>query len=222
MAKISEYLQQEENNLICISDCIVTIDVTNYIKGDTILIEESTIWVKQLMAKIEFGNVLFNLILDYGIRLNIQEIKEIENSITLKYTKNSIVLYADIEAVEIKQQVLYIERLLGGRVIFKDVDHLFRKLYSVYGPITSGMDLVHIEVLLSQCLRDQDDTTQPARVGKKWDPIMMNIKNIVFHSGFINSVAFENINKAITTGLTSEKELPASVLERVVTGELKK
>ena len=50
---------------------------------------------------------------------------------------------------------------------------------------------------------------------------MVNLKNNVFASGFIQGLAFENINKAIETGLVSEHDLDPSILERIVTGELK-
>ena len=56
-------------------------------------------------------------------------------------------------------------------------------------------------------------------MGKTWDPIMMNIKNTVFSTGFVQGLAFENINKSIETGLISKEDLPSTILEKLVTGE---
>jgi hypothetical protein len=82
--------------------------------------------------------------------------------------------------------------------------------------------LVHFEVLISQVLRDRKNPILPARLGKVWDPQMMNIKNAIFSSGFIQGLAFENVNKAIETGLISEGELEPSILGKLITGEVAK
>ncbi len=131
-------------------------------------------------------------------------------------------LEAPITAVEIKEQVNYVNRLLGGKVVYKDPSHMITKIMKVYGGAVSDLDLVHFEILASQILRDRTNQALPARLGKTWDPIMMNIKNAVFASGFIQGLAFENINKAIETGLISEGELEPSILGRLVTGEIVK
>ena len=88
----------------------------------------------------------------------------------------------------------------------------------VYGGSVSDLDLCHFEVLCSHILRDRQNDSLPARLGKTWDPVMMNIKSTVFTTGFVQGLAFENINKAITTGLVSEEDLPPSILEKLVTG----
>lgn len=49
---------------------------------------------------------------------------------------------------------------------------------------------------------------------------MMNIKDIVFNTSFIQGLGFENINKAIQTGLISEETPGISILEKVLTGTL--
>jgi len=82
------------------------------------------------------------------------------------------------------------------------------------------MDIVHLEVLISNVLRDRSDTSIPARLGKTWDPIMINFKEIVFTTGFVHSVAFEDIRKAVWTGLTADRTFEPSILEKVVTGKL--
>jgi hypothetical protein len=82
------------------------------------------------------------------------------------------------------------------------------------------MDSVHIEVLLSQALRDKSNPSIPARLGKKWNPTMINIKQIVFKTSFIQGLAFENVNEAIKTGLITEEGGEPSILEKVLTGTL--
>jgi hypothetical protein len=140
--------------------------------------------------------------------------------IILKYLKEDIILTIPFTTVEIKEQVNYVKRLLGGREMYKDPAHLIKKIFKVYGGKISDLDLVHLEIMASQVLRDKKDHSMPARLGRTWDPVMANIKTDVFNTSFIQGLAFENVGKAIDTGLTTSKETDPSILEKVVTGEL--
>ena len=185
--------------------------------------------VKKIIAKgipviseIEFEDgAKFNIILDYGVDIQItEEMTNDKKNITIFFGQNDKILEVPLTKEDVKGQVLYLNRLLGGRELYKDIDHLFMKLYKIYGPM-SDMDLVHLEVLLSQCLRDKTNPMLPARVGKDpYHPEMVNIKTNVFNTSFLQGMCFENIGKAIKTGLLTEKSLDSSILEKVLTGTL--
>jgi len=218
--KISNYFKQDGTNLFCIQSCKIIIDMSYYDIGDSILINEDSIWCKSLVSQVEFEDLIFNLILDYSVNLKIEHIiKHGKESIELIYNKGNLVLEVPSEVVDIKQQVSYVERLIGGKEITKDAPHLFKKLYAVYGPI-SDMDIVHMETLLSQCLRDRSNPSIPARLGRRWDPILVNIKKNIFSSGFLQGLGFENINQVIKSGLINDVDLEPSIIEKLMTGTL--
>lgn len=214
-----KYLHQEESNLVVLKPCKISINLDNYIKGKNIVINENNIWLKSLVAKIEFDDLIFSIILDYPVEIQYPELNSKEKIIELEYEKNATLLSVTAGADQMSEQVRYMARLLGGREIYKDVDHLFKKIYTLYGPL-SDMDLVHLEVLLSQCLRDQEKPQQPARLGKDWKPIILNIKQVVFNTSFVQGLAFENINEAIRVGLIAEEKQDPSIIEKILTGEL--
>jgi len=220
-SNLSNCLTQSENYLVANKSCTIKINMDDYGKDD-IIISEEKIWLKSLISIVEFEDVIFNLILDYPVELQVigknTEIID-KKSIQIDYEKNATILEVLQESQEIKQQTSYVDRILGGREIYKDVDHLFKKLFAVYMPM-SNMDLTHLEVLVSQCLRDKSHPELAARLGSKWDPVMMNIKKIVFSTSFVQGLAFENIGEAIRTGLISEEPLDSSILEKVLTGTL--
>jgi len=223
VSKITNYLNQVENSLICLKPCKLTIELKrDYNVGDNINISEEFIWVNGLISQIEFDDIMFNLILDYPVEVNIYQMEKIKKEkIILYYEKDDSILNVSLAKQEMKEQVLYVKRLLGGRGVYKDTSHLLLKLFKVYGPIASDMDLVHLEVLLSQCLRNKDNVALPARLSKNPDdPVMMNIKTSVFNTGFLQGLAFENVGKALNTGLINETNLPPSILEKVLTGTL--
>jgi len=223
MAKISQYLQQSDDKLIATKKCTLTIEMNDYHLTDTIEIKDrdAIIWVKNLICKAEFDNIVFNMILDYPVELQIIRMEKIgKEKIILNYIPQDIILTIPFTTVEIKEQVNYVKRLLGGREMYKDPTHLVKKIFNVYGGSISDLDLIHLEVLASQVLRDKKNHAIPARLGKPWDPIMANIKTDVFNTSFIQGLEFENVGKAIDTGLTTSQEGEPSIMEKIVTGEL--
>jgi len=221
-AIIEKNLFQQGNELVCKKDCTLTLSLSDYpITGDLrISDDESTISVKGLICKAEFPDDIFSIIFDYPMNISVYDMEKVgKEVIILKYSTNSTLMEAPLEAAEMKEQIKYTERLLGGREIYKDADHLFRKLFRVFGALRN-FDVIHLEVLLSQALRYKANKSLPARLGKTWDPVMINIKDIVFNTSFIQGLAFENIGKAITTGLITEDISDESILEKVVTGTL--
>ena len=223
MAKLNRYIQQSDDKLIAAQPCKITIEMADYTLSNTLQIKEQDgiIWVKSLISKAEFSDIVFNIMLDYPVELQTTNVEIVgKERIELTYLKDEVILSIPFTTVEIKEQVNYTKRLLGGKEMYKDPSHLIRKILKVYGGQVSDLDLVYFEVMASQVLRDKLDHTLPARLGKKWDPVMANIKTDVFDTSFIQGLEFENVGKAIDIGLTTSKESDPSILERVVTGEL--
>jgi len=218
--KLSSYLVQRDNRLTALKNCKVIIDMNDYDVGDSMVVEEDSIQVKSLLSQIEFDDVIFYLILDFPCNLYVEKkVEEGKERIELFYKEGSTILDVPTEVTEMKQQVNYVERLIGGKEVFKDVEHLYRKLYKVYAPL-SPMDSVHLEIVISQCLRYRLNPALPARLGKTWDPVLINIKKTIFSSGFMQGLAFENVNEAIKVGLISEEEIPPSIIEKLMTTPL--
>lgn len=218
--RLENFLEQADDKVFANRPCKLTIDMSNYINKDTIQIEDKKIWVKSLLCNAEFENLFMTFALDYSVEVGRPANSTVtKDSIVLNYSKGDLVIQVPFTVENIKDSVNYVKRLVGGKEIYKGPGHLLQKVYKVY-KAHSNMDLVHLEVLVSQCFRDRKAPEIPARLGKKWDPIMANIKNNVFSSGFIQGLAFENVNKAVETGLISDQILDRSIMERIVTGEL--
>lgn len=222
MAKLSQYLEQTEETLVAKKDCTVTISLSDYRMNDNIEIRdtEDIVWVNSLLSQIEFEDLIFSLVLDYPVELQIRDMEHIpKEKIILKYRPQDIILTVPFTTVEIKERVNYVERVVGGKEVYKNPEHLLKRVLDVYKGL-SDMDLVHLEVLISQVIRDRTQEELPARLGKKWDPVMMNIKTVIFNTGFLQGLEFENVRKAIDTGLTTSQDMEPAILEKLATGEL--
>lgn len=219
---VMKNLGQNNTELFTKRPMVMTLNLDDYpLPDDMTYVEaDDEIIVKALVAKVEYEDVIFNIILDYPAILKVYKQERVgKEELKLTFDANSTVLDIPMQTDDTKAQIQYVRRLLGGREIYKDANHLFLKLFAVYGTLRD-MDSVHLEVLLSQALRDKKNQSIPARLGEKWDPVMINIKKIVFKTSFIQGLAFENINEAIKTGLITEDGGEPSILEKVLTGTL--
>ena len=221
MAKIKKYLNQIENNLYCSQDCSMLINLDSYEIGDNLIIkeDENIIQLNGLISTMTFSDLSFDIILDYPVYIKYDEIFKTKQEIKLTFKKDDEILEVPLQKQDLKEVVLYVERLISGKERFKNINHLFLKFYKMYDD--SNMDLVHMEILISQVLRDKDNIVIPSRVGKDpMNPSMTNIKKNIFSSGLLQGLAFENVNTAINTGLITKTELEPSVLEKLLTGTL--
>jgi len=221
---IRKSVKQVEYDLICSEDGVLHIEMENYEPGDDIIINDDTksVWVKNLISKYTLSSgESFNIVIDSPIIL--QTIKAIINEkefIDIEYSAGDTIGQIPIEQEEMTAAITYLRRLVGGKETFFDTQHLLMKIYKILEKHTS-MDLVHFEVLLSQCLRDKDRPILPARIGKDPDhPIMASIKKNIFTTGIIGGLGFENISKALENGLVAKFELEPSILEKVLLGTI--
>jgi len=220
---VKECFIQRENLLYAKTDLVMTIDVDEYPMPDDVIIndEDNKIFAKSLVATVQSDKGDFNIILDYTVVIQYLDNMEYldKRYIKLTYKADDLILETPMEADITKELLRYAQRLIGGKVVYKDVNHLYLKLLKVYGDLRS-MDSIHLEILLSQVLRDKTNDSIPARLGKKWDPTLMNIKSVVFKTSFIQGLEFENINKAIEVGLITKEPEEQSILEKILFGTL--
>jgi len=215
---IDKYLYSKDNILYTKKPCKIILLQKDYDK-ETLKIDEVTnkLWVKVLVSKIVFDDLTFNLILDYNVEIFAEDITITKEVIEINFDSGYPIISLPLEFEELKQQIRYVERLLSGKEVLNKPEQLIKKLLDIYKK--SSMDLVHLEVLVSQVLRYSKDISYPARLGPTWDPVMVNIKEIVFSESFIQGLEFENINKALLVGLTSDVKREPSILEKALTGE---
>ncbi len=221
--KIKNYLEQKNEKIITKKECEFILDLSIYEIGRNLEIreDEKLIFVSSLISSINFKDSILNITLDYPILITINSsMIKTEDEISIKFKSGDVVFQVTNEdAGNAGSEISYIDRLIGGREILKDELHLYNKLFAFYKNLVN-LDSIHIEVLESQVLRDAKNIDIPSRLGKTWDPTLINLKTTVFSEGFIQGLSFENIGKAISNGLVNTTNKAPSILEQVTAGEL--
>jgi len=219
----SRYISNGENSLICNRDCKLIIDIKDQKMSmdDDFYYNEETkkIVFKTIVSKLIADGIEIPIMLDYLIDADITNLKnQTKEELEFHFIKGETILYTSLEDSSMTGLSRYLDRLIGGRVKFYDVDHLLSIVYQQYRSI-SPLPVVAYEILISQILRYKDDPRLAARLGKTWNPELMNLKKTVYNEGFLQGLAFENMNEAIRNGLVQETGSDLTVLEKVFTGE---
>ena len=220
----SEYFEQRDQGLYVKKQCKLHIDMSYYSDNSMINFTDDGLYLKSLIAKIETEDgKFFDFILDYEVNLffDTDTVDKKSEVLTLNYIDGDLMLETTVTFDNIQNQVRYLERLIGGRELLKDPEHLFKKILNMYSPPNASFDTVHIEILCSQVFRNKDNIQILARLKEPYDPVMINMKKVVFSEGFLLGLSFENVNESLRSGLIYEQETGSkSFLEKVVTGEL--
>lgn len=80
----------------------------------------------------------------------------------------------------------------------------------------SGMDSVHLEVVISNMCRDINDNKLPARLNDYKNFEIIGCKKLPFIDSWLSALAFQDINKSIITGLVNEEESTFNDLEKLL------
>jgi len=221
--EFKKYVKQDGNDLIAKKPLSIYIDLNdNYTKDKNYWIDEEEALIKfsALISEIQYEkNEHHDLILDYLVIFNIRKVAFSSNNvIRFDFEKDDVIMSTSTEDFGSTTLVQYVDRLIGGRDILKDEIHLVQKIYQKYKNL-SPIALIHLEILCSQILRYRQDPSIPARLGETWDPILINLKKTIYNEGFIQGLAFENLNEAIRSGLVSNQKEPQSILEKVLIGD---
>jgi len=213
---------QEKSILKALSDGKIEIDMTDYLdpKKD-IVITNSKIQLNYAYFRLKYADTSTDVTIDNKIEIDISDKNVIQNeeSISIFYKKNSIVFDCIPTNEAFSEQVKIIESLLSGKTPYKNADHFLMKIYDQYSTLNTNSDLIHLEILASNLLRDKGNPSYPARLNPHYNPVVKSLKSIPRLESWLQSFAFEDPKASITTGLIYDRPSTETILEKLITGE---
>lgn len=105
------------------------------------------------------------------------------------------------------------ERMLEGQMKYISTpEMLVLSLQSYLG----GLDLTVIETIVQNMFRDASDLSKPARLTDYTNYEICGQKKLPFVTSWVNAMSFENVNKAIKTGLITGANAPDDPITKIV------
>lgn len=146
-----------------------------------------------------------------------EEIEENDESITLLYGKGEKLISVYPMMKDYPKMANTLEGIFSGNSPWTTPESLYMKIMKVFG-FEEPWDSVHMEVLLSNLLRNRRDPHQLARLKEPYEPVLIPFKQVPGMISWPLSLAFENFSSAIQIGMISDRGEP-SPIEKVMIGE---
>lgn len=152
------------------------------------------------------------LVLNYNVDLIKSDNTEIEKkNIIINYEENQVVVRKDYYPDDV--DIRMIINLLQGRVKYiKDPIILLNMLSTMLPKV----DLVHLELLISNMFRNSDDNSKRCRItGDYKNSIIIGQTAQPFEDSWENAMMYRNIDKAINKGLINKQPTEENPIEKI-------
>jgi len=221
--KIKKLLSQTESEVIAKESGKIEINPSTYLNFQKdVTVTKDAIDMPYGYFNLSIEGRQLNTTIDNQIIIPLEhkKVSHSGNNIVIEFKRGEIIFIVPPKAKVFSNQIKVITSLLSGKQPWKDADHFLMKIYDQYRDIASAMDLIHLEILASNLLRDKGNPSYPARLNKNYSPMVGSLKNIPALESWLQSLNFENINKSITQGLLYDRPTDETLLEKIVTGNL--
>lgn len=217
--KISKLINQIDSDLYAKSNNVM-ITINNDLFRGTYAIEETDESYKLFAGHFSMivNDIEIPITIEKQVIIYKTENVSFDNNLIFIHYNNAdkimTVLPSALDPVSIARSL---DSLFGGKMPYEGVLGFYKKLYKILGGF-SKWDSVHLEVIISNLLRDATNTRIPARLSKgKFDPIVLSYKNLPSTISWGLALSFENFSKGIQTGLTTDRG-PETQIEKVFFG----
>lgn len=194
--------------------CSITIDQNEY--DDITLIDCGDKYQIPGILTVQFGEPPNLEYVTLPIAITVDLIKPNDYSvdghlITLNYEPGEIIMKREYYDDEYDERV--VTRLFDAGAKYLTNPEI---LCMVIHDKLPGIDMVHIETIVSNMFRDSEDLTIPARLTNYKNVTVVGQKRLPFIISWLNALSFENINKAIKIGLLEGKDAQMDPIESIV------
>lgn len=213
MLNAFDVLEITENKIKAKHVCKIIIDYSEY-DDDSIVNSPTQIFLPGILDVYfpEFDDIC-TIGLNYGVFVNKKlDAVESDDLITITYEPGDLIISQDY--VKTGMNIKFLMKLLRGNIAYlTDPKVILNVLHDSF----TSYDLVHLEVVISNMIRDKNDISLLARYknSDKDNTIIGVIKQAQTDSP-LSSMAFRNIDKAIEKALVSGKESKNNPIEKIL------
>ena len=202
-----------ENKIIAKEKCSVTIDFDDY--DDESLVNAATQITLPGILEVYFENKDDYAVIGLNYQVFLQKTlgsEENDNFIIIHYNPGDVILTQ--EYVKTQLDMRFLIRLLHGSIKYiTDPKVLINVLHNTF----DESDLCHLELVISNMIRDKDDISLLGRykTSEKDNTIVGVVKQAQTDS-FLSSMAFRNFDRAVEKALVSGNEIKNNPIEKIL------
>ncbi len=217
--RVQKLVHQKDESLYSVKDLtMLTIDKTIFDKTPFKKEEDKIILPVGYFELNLSGLTLRSSIEQETVVLLTDEIEEDTDKITIIYGKGSEMYRVKPVPKEYTKLAQVMDGLVGGKSPSFDPESLYLKFMRTLYAFDEPYDSVHIEVIISNILRNKKNPQKPARIVEPYEYEMFSIKTLPLIISYPLGLAFENFGKAVQYGMISDRS-PSSPIEKVMFGE---
>jgi len=208
-------LDIKKNEIFAKVPCSIIIDDQDY--DDISLIDCGDKYQINGVLNIQYGDTpetIGFITLPYAIMVDCFKPTDISidgHIITMNYEVGELMIRQDYYDDTFNERT--VDRLFEGGA--KYINNPETLVMTIHDKIV-GIDLVHIETIVSNMFRDSEDLTIPARITDYRHFEIVGQKKLPYVISWLSGLTFENINRAIKVALLDGKEAKMDPLEKVV------
>jgi hypothetical protein len=165
------------------------------------------------------GEIVLDATIEQPIELSIPtDYSETATTIELVYGQGDKILHIKSFSIAPEKIAQHLDSLVGGKSPWTTPESLLLKFHNDLAGF-NFYDMTHLEVIVASVLRNKLDPMIPARLKEPYNPETYSIKALPGVISWSLGMAYENISKALSTGLISDDAKNLSQIEKVLYGE---
>ena len=216
LTSFSSFFEIEKTKIIAKKLIRIVIDSSDYSESDLIDAGDYLILPGIIDFQTDDGST-YTFPFQFQIKLYKPENYELDEKIyTLEYAPGEII--TNTENYEKKVDPAVMDRILEGLTRYITTPEI---LLDVLANLITGIDLIHLEVIISNMFRDQDDPTIPCRLTSYKNGKIYGQKKLPYLTSWLTGLLFERINQAIKLGILSDKDIEFNKLEKIALEQYK-
>lgn len=213
MIRPMEVFNIEKNKIICKIPCSISIDDRDYDKRTFFELTNKFEIPGLLQFYIPSLNDFTQIALNYSVDLlKTNNIDEGPHVTTIHYDVGDVVITKDYVATG--TDIGLLERLLQGNVKYVNDPKV---LINLLHDILSDVDLIHLELIISNMFRLKDNEDVRCRFsGNYSNSVILGVKQQPYQDSWKSAFAFQFAEKAISIGLVNGKPSELNPIEKVL------
>jgi hypothetical protein len=206
-----EVLQIEETKIVTKHDCVVTLKYDDY---DDDILETKNSYKIPGSLEIFFPDLNdFTQIITPYAELNIiksSDYEDDDSEIIIKYNKDDIIISQEYS--EMGGGFGFVKKIVEGKLTYIKTPEGLLNIFQITLP---QIDLCHLEVLISNMLKDEDDNL--CRISGNFKNFkQVGVMNQAKNDSWLSAIAFQNIEHGINKALVKKENAKMNPLEKIM------